>query len=355
MTAGMPAEPPNYPRDCWYVAATTDEVGRSPIGRTLLDTPVVLYRTDGGEVAALDDRCPHRGYPLSRGRLDGDLLVCGYHGFRFNATGKCVRVPSQRNVPYGACIRSYPVRERPPYVWIWLGDPRRSGLFPIPELPWLTDEGWTASGQTMLVAANYMLVHELHLDLTHTVELHPSETPAGIDELPPFDEVIISELSATYERQLPKAPLREWEADWTGLPRDRAYERRHYATFLSPAVLVDAWRIDGGADGAHEVARVQAVTPESPTNTRLFWQLAHDTPIDRERVSAHLHAALEPVTRRNLAVAEAVQAAVGYHGSRRGVNVTADAGALRIRRVVDRMLADEAGRPAPPGTMSTPG
>jgi Vanillate O-demethylase oxygenase C-terminal domain len=207
----------------------------------------------------------------------------------------------------------------------------------------------------MLVAANYMLVHELHLDLTHTVELHPDETPAGIDELPPFDEVIMSELSATYERQLPRAPLRDWEADWTGLPPERTYDRRHYATFLSPAVVVDAWRIDGGPDASHEVARVQAITPESPTTTRLFWQLAHSTPLDRERVSRHLHAVLEPVTRRNLAVAEAVQDAVGYQGSRQGVNVTADAGALRIRRVVDRMLADEAGRPARSRALSTPG
>jgi len=334
----------NYPLDCWYIAATSGEVGATPIGRTLLDQPVVLYRTQDDEVAALADRCPHRGYPLSRGRRDGDVIVCGYHGMRFDPSGACVKVPSQANVPSNACVRSFPVREREPFVWIWLGDARRSTLSPIPDLPWLTDSGWAASGTVTRIAANHMLVHEHYLDLTHIPEVHPAETPEGMEELPPLDQVVVSEISASYERQLPTAPLADWEAEWTRLPRDRTYERRHRTRFLSPAVLVDSWEIDTATDPRPEVARVHGITPESPTTTHLFWHVARNEGTDSELVGRHLHETLEAVMRVDVDVIETVQAAVGYEGSRAGLRVGADAGVIRVRRIVEGMIDSEAGR-----------
>ena len=134
---------PNYPFNCWYVAATTDEVGRDLLARRLLGIPVVLYRRSSGDVVAMEDRCVHRAYPLSEGRLDGDRLVCGYHGFVYDPDGRCVDVPSQERVPQGACVRTYAVHEQPPFVWIWLGEPgaaalrrrpSRAGLHPPREL-----------------------------------------------------------------------------------------------------------------------------------------------------------------------------------------------------------------------------
>src|SRR5438093_7561813 len=103
---------PNYPRNCWYVAATSDEVGRTPLGRRLLDRDVVLYRLKSGAPVALADRCAHRAMPLSTGRLDGDRIVCGYHGFTYDPTGQCVCIPSQPNVPAGTSVGAYPVREQ---------------------------------------------------------------------------------------------------------------------------------------------------------------------------------------------------------------------------------------------------
>lgn len=338
--------PPNYPVDCWYVAAMSSDVAHQPLGRMLLDRPVVLYRTGTGELVALEDRCAHRRYPLSEGRVDGDELVCGYHGLRYDATGMCVKVPSQLNVPYQACVRRYPVVDRPPYVWIWLGEPRRSALSAIPDLPWLAPPEWAFSGTTVDVAANFMLLHEHYLDLTHIPEVHPQETPEGLEELHGFDEIIISETSATYERQLPPAPLAEWEADWTGLPRDRTYDRRHQATFISPAVLVDSWAIDDGTDHHPEVARVQAVTPETATTTHMFWQLARNHEIDRAAVGQHLRDVLEAVMRIDVGVVEKIQATVGYQASTGGIRIGADAGILRVRRIVASMVAHESGAAA---------
>src|ERR1700732_4873781 len=90
---------PNYPFNCWYVAATSDEVGEGLLARRLLDRPVVLYRRSSGDVVAMEDRCVLRAYPLSEGRRDGDRVVCGYHGFSYGPAGCLVGVPSQENVP----------------------------------------------------------------------------------------------------------------------------------------------------------------------------------------------------------------------------------------------------------------
>ncbi|HLB15359.1 MAG TPA: Rieske 2Fe-2S domain-containing protein [Burkholderiales bacterium] len=90
-------------RNAWYVAAWDHEVtAERPFGRCLLNEPVVLYRTRSGAVAALEDRCCHRHFPLHRGAVAGDFLECGYHGFTYDASGKCVRVPGQDVVPAAA-------------------------------------------------------------------------------------------------------------------------------------------------------------------------------------------------------------------------------------------------------------
>src|SRR5438034_694944 len=170
---------PNYPFNCWYVAATTDEVGRDLLARRLLGIPVVLYRRSSGDVVAMEDRCVHRAYPLSEGRLDGDRLVCGYHGFVYDPDGRCVDVPSQERVPQGACVRTYAVHEQPPFVWIWLGEPGAAALRQPPRTPWFDDPQWASTGETLNVGANYLLLHEHYLDLTNVFVMHPEAVPPG--------------------------------------------------------------------------------------------------------------------------------------------------------------------------------
>lgn len=78
-------------RTAWHLAALSIDVSAKPISRTIAGTPVVLYRTASG-IAALVDRCPHRNYPLSKGRIEGETIVCPYHGWAFARTGACTRV-----------------------------------------------------------------------------------------------------------------------------------------------------------------------------------------------------------------------------------------------------------------------
>jgi len=114
-------------RNAWYVAAWSEELSeRALLARTLLEEPVVLFRTRDGTPAALFDRCPHRFAPLSRGKLRDDSIQCGYHGLCFDRTGACSHNPyNPGHAPPRARVRGYPLLERQGIVWIWMGDPDR--------------------------------------------------------------------------------------------------------------------------------------------------------------------------------------------------------------------------------------
>jgi vanillate O-demethylase monooxygenase subunit len=331
----------NAPRNCWYVAATSDELGQELLGRRLLDTAVVLYRRGDGEVVAMEDRCIHRAYPLSEGRLDGDRVVCGYHGFTYDPDGRCVAVPSQENIPGGACVRTFPVAERAPFVWIWLGAPGAAVLREPPRIPWV-GEDWASSLETLHVDANFMLLHEHYLDLTNVFVMHPEAVPPGLEQLPALDEVEVSELSVAYSRALPPAPLADWEAEATGLPREPEYDRSEEGVFVSPALHAQRYSITADDGEAYAHVRVQGFTPQSATSTHVFLRIARSYAPDRAVVTDHLRGVFHEMAARDATVLERVQQQLaGDLIPRRDINVKADRAALRARRVVQAMLEEE--------------
>lgn len=143
----QPARPLKRPRDCtfapddwaalaqfWLPVAYADEVpADKPIARVLLDERLVLYRA-GARMVAAKDLCIHRGSPLSMGWIEGEEIVCAYHGFRYDATGQCTRVPAQPHVaiPPRLCIQVFACEVRYGLVWVCLsGQP----AVPLPEWP----------------------------------------------------------------------------------------------------------------------------------------------------------------------------------------------------------------------------
>ena len=97
---------PTFPLNAWYAAAYDVELKRQLLPRTICNKPVVLYRKENGTPVALADACWHRLVPLSLGRLEGDNVVCGYHGLEFDETGRCVYMPSQDTINPSACVKS---------------------------------------------------------------------------------------------------------------------------------------------------------------------------------------------------------------------------------------------------------
>jgi phenylpropionate dioxygenase-like ring-hydroxylating dioxygenase large terminal subunit len=101
------AAPAAMPRDCtftctdweilsryWHPVAFSHDVTSAPMSARLLDQDLVVYRSSQSVVVARDI-CLHRGARLTLGQIDGDELVCAYHGWRYGANGRCTRIPSQ--------------------------------------------------------------------------------------------------------------------------------------------------------------------------------------------------------------------------------------------------------------------
>lgn len=156
----------------WYVAAFSQDVSRELLARTILGKRLVMFRTQAGKAVAMEDRCAHRSFPLSRSWLDGDTVVCGYHGFRYDEQGNLIETPSQKACPRGIGIRSYPIVEKGPLLWIWMGDPDQVDESRLPDQPWIENPDWECSSGYFHHPGNYISMHENLLDLTHLQFLH---------------------------------------------------------------------------------------------------------------------------------------------------------------------------------------
>lgn len=172
-----------FVRNQWYGAVWSKDLGEEPKGLRLLNQPLVLFRTAGGGVAVMDDLCPHRFVPLHLGQvIEGSRIRCAYHGLEFDGTGACVHNPhTNGRIPPAAKVKSYRAEERHGMVWVWLGD-READPALIPDLSPLESDGTPpASGPhyvptggqfSLVMKANYALIGDNLLDLSHACVLH---------------------------------------------------------------------------------------------------------------------------------------------------------------------------------------
>ena len=170
-------------RDEWYVVAFAHEVDdRKPLLRYCCGDRIALFRTTNGAPVALYDRCPHRGSPLSLGKIAEDTLQCPYHGFRYGIAGQCVRVPSQPTITPELRVHSYPVVEKGGFIWLWPGAAEKAdpALLPDCHAFGLDREGWTAKPYLMIeIKSNYALLFENLLDTSHISFLHGTALDGG--------------------------------------------------------------------------------------------------------------------------------------------------------------------------------
>ena len=165
-----------YLRNAWYVAAWSDDlVDGQLLARTIMKEPVVLYRKADGNVAAILDRCSHRFAPLHMGKIvHGDRIQCPYHGLEFDASGACVLNPhGAKNIPSRAGVRGFPVLEKHKAIWIWMGE-KPPDASKVPDFGVLDNvpELYTTKRDKMTIRANYELIIDNLLDLSHTCYLH---------------------------------------------------------------------------------------------------------------------------------------------------------------------------------------
>lgn len=159
-------------RHAWYAVASSDEVTRAPLGRDVMETSVVLFRTEAGLPVVLANRCCHRSFPLAHGTVEGDTLQCGYHGLRYDRAGRCVEIPMQDKVPPNVRVRAYSAIERYPFVWVWFGDPAAADESLLPHPAWLGSPDWDMYLGYLPISGSYVRLHENLLDLSHLSFLH---------------------------------------------------------------------------------------------------------------------------------------------------------------------------------------
>jgi vanillate O-demethylase monooxygenase subunit len=261
--------------DAWYVAALGSEVGREPFARTILGRSIVLYRTQEGTPVALRNRCCHRSFPLSRGRLEGDTLVCGYHGLRYDTSGRCTEIPMQKSVPSSVRVRAYPLKEVGDFIWIWPGDPGKADQGSLPHQFWMKDIGWDTRIAYLHVKGSYVHLHENLLDLSHLTFLHattfgtPEYARAPVEAKIENDDI---QVWRHVECKLP--PIYAKPLGWSGM----LAKRSSGSCFVSPAMHVNTGiftNLEAPAlnkEPTPTVKVAQLITPESHRSTH-YWTL----------------------------------------------------------------------------------
>ena len=337
----------NWPMNCWWVIAHSSEVSAAPVSRWALEMPLVVYRKADGTPVALHDRCPHRWAPLSMGWVEGDNVVCSYHGLQFSPAGKCVKFPTvAKGKGPNVNIRSYPVVDRYNFIWVWTGDTAKADPALIPEdLAYLSDPAWHVIWGYRSVEGNYMQIKENVCDLTHFVFLHRNSAGVvGWDRTP---WVKVEGERVTFGLEFAMAPLPPTYAVPLGVPIGTPANRVDYSAHLSAGVIHGWSDIENPVKGPGQPETVKffvthITTPVSVAKSHYFWVFARNFggPFD---VNATL-AAADPVFDEDVRVIEATQAMARRALDQEGaleISVVSDRAAIEVRRSVAKLVRAE--------------
>ncbi len=338
-------------RNSWYVAGWSEEFTRDLQRRWILDQDVLCYRTAAGEAVALQNRCAHRSFPLHRGKLEGDHVVCMYHGITYAPDGSCIRVPSDNREATCKAIRlhRYPVVEQPPFVWIWTGETAHADTRLVPQHPWLADSEWAYGRGYKHIRANYLGLHENLLDTTHFSFLH-----AGNVGTPGYAEAPIDlehdESTVRIQRMLANSPLPalyDQPMKLVDVPVDRYTD----SNFTGPgwhaahARVVDRYR-PGGTARDYRTEILHAITPESQYTTHYWWAIARDYHIDEADITRYMEQAIIDAFEEDKAALEWIDELAGreYRPDFRERSRLTDRGGLQMRRIVANLARAEDSR-----------
>ena len=331
-----------FVRNAWYVIAWSEEVDRRPLQRTVLGEEIVLYRRQDGTAVALADRCAHRAYPLSAGHLVGDNLQCGYHGFEFDCTGACVRVPAQERIPPRARVRAYPLVEAHRWLWIWMGDPEQAAATPVPDTHWMTDPAWDRVTHTRLFECGADLLHDNLLDLTHEAFLHQS----SIGDEAVYENGVTVEVDGTtvsVDRFMPSCHPSPLFAKVTGTS---LVDRWHTTEFQIPSVhVIHAGVVEPGGkrEDGYLLEVLNAITPQTETTSWYFYGFCRNFAVGDETVNDTLRENLGGVLDEDADALALQQKRLATRPAElTDVLIGQDAGVAKARRILAKLIAGEA-------------
>jgi vanillate O-demethylase monooxygenase subunit len=339
--------------NAWYVAAWLHEIAPGRIhARTIIDQPIALYRTSGGEIVVLEDRCCHRFAPLSLGRLEGDDLRCMYHGLKFAPDGRCIEIPGQKLIPQSACVRRYPVQIVGSWVWVWMGDAATADPAAIPSSLALDDPAYRLKAGQLDYSAHYLLIDDNLLDLSHLSFAHEKtlglDMPQWADQRPRLAPL---KRGLHFERWLADHPPRGFMKKTLGERVDvfNRYDFLFPGIFLQRTGFYPAGTAAASGGRAPEVAPLfwrideQAVTPIGPRASRYFYAAgARSEDIEPDKLD-RLFAVTEVAFNEDKTLIEAQQKLIDLDPTRPMLPTSLDAGPTQFRKMVDSLARQPAG------------
>lgn len=291
---------------------------------------------------ALRNRCSHRGYPLSAGTRVGDGIECGYHGFTFDGTGRCVAVPGQSRVPSRADVTAYPTVEVGPFVWAWVGEPVPEAV-PDPGPPatgHLGEQGWEFSTGYVSIAAAYGLIIDNLLDLSHESWVH--STKIGTPEIAQTPTTTETDLEHRVVRMSRHMEGVTSPPTYAAMGLESPVDRWQDIEFHAPSLYVLHVRVAkaGTPVGSSEDADsyrsrvVYGVTPCDGASTHYFFAIGRNRDLGDPSVTAATCKRQYDLIAEDAAAVEAVQAMNDAEGMASEVSVKVDTGALAARRLL---------------------
>jgi vanillate O-demethylase monooxygenase subunit len=263
------------PRDCtftetdwralapfWYPVAFAHEVTDKPYAARLLDERVVVYRLSDGTVAAARDICFHRGVPLSMGHVEGDEIVCRYHGLRYAPDGRCVCIPAH---PKGAIsprlrLQMFQAQERYGLVWVRMVD---DGPRALPEMPeWEDSDYLQVLPESVDIAAAAGRQVEGFLDVSHFAFVHKESF--GEPDNPVVPDYVVTRTTGGFVADY-ISTVSNYAHGYKHLaPPDFLWHRRFEVYLPFTAKLTVTFPGDG------QLHILNAASPVSARRTRLF-------------------------------------------------------------------------------------
>ncbi|WP_461204853.1 Rieske 2Fe-2S domain-containing protein [Clostridium sp. DL1XJH146] len=165
----------------WYGILDSKEVRvNKPIGVTRLGEKLVLWRSEDGKVNCIFDQCCHRGAALSAGKVVHDKVVCPFHGFEYDASGKVISIPANGKnnlVQDRYRVNAYKVEDKYGIIWLWYGEYQED----LPEIPFFKElrEGFSYGSFSETWPVHYTRAIENQLDVVHLPFVHASSIGRG--------------------------------------------------------------------------------------------------------------------------------------------------------------------------------
>ncbi|MFT5896680.1 MAG: phenylpropionate dioxygenase-like ring-hydroxylating dioxygenase large terminal subunit [bacterium] len=336
----------NYVRNAWYVAGWSSEFNDSLKRVVILEQAVVMYRMSDGSVVGLEDQCPHRLLPLSKGTRLGDDIQCGYHGMTFNCEGQCVRVPGQDNVPASAFVTKYAVHEKHSIVFIWMGDAAEAVIEDIFDLPQFHSEEWHAhQGDALHLKSNYLNVAENLVDPAHVSFVHPTTLGNSASENVPVHVDTEGEVLVAW-RWIRDAPPVGFFQKFGGFEGN--VDRWHYYYLHLPCTAV----IDFGSADADknlpeecrdEGVRIFALHFLTPVNEHYTidrWMHLRNAAVGDEEASTQMDKLFRVAFSEDKEILEAIDEQEQMVQNRKPIKLAIDKGTAVYRRRINAMITD---------------